>query len=70
MYGERCTIYTDHKSLKYLMTQRELNLRQCRWLELLKDYDLSIEYHSGKDNVVADALRRKIAIELRAMFAR
>ncbi|KAK8690916.1 hypothetical protein V6N13_074441 [Hibiscus sabdariffa] len=68
--GERCTVYTDHKSLKYLMTQKELNLRQRRWLELLKDYDLSIEYHPGKTNVVVDALSRKVAVELRAMFAR
>ncbi|KAL4378848.1 hypothetical protein GQ457_02G028530 [Hibiscus cannabinus] len=45
LYGEKCIVYTDHKSLKYLMTQKELNLRQRRWLELLKDYDLSIEYH-------------------------
>ncbi|KAL4340132.1 hypothetical protein GQ457_08G027320 [Hibiscus cannabinus] len=70
LYGERCTVYTDHKSLKYLRTQKELNLRQCRWLELLKDYDLSIEYHPGKANVVVDALSRKVAVELRAMFAR
>ncbi|KAK8700519.1 hypothetical protein V6N13_018914 [Hibiscus sabdariffa] len=70
LYGERCTVYTDHKSLKYLMTQKELNLRQRRWLELLKDYDLSIEYHPGKANVVADALSRKVAVELRAMFVR
>ncbi|KAL4332069.1 hypothetical protein GQ457_07G011170 [Hibiscus cannabinus] len=67
LYGERCMVYTDHKSLKYLMTQKELNLRQRRWLELLKDYDLSIEYHPGKANVVADALSRKAAVELRAM---
>ncbi|GMJ07598.1 hypothetical protein HRI_004429000 [Hibiscus trionum] len=70
LYGEKCTVYTDHKSLKYLMSQRELNLRQRRWLELLKDYDLTIEYHPGKANVVADALSRKVAVELRAMFAR
>ncbi|KAK8980910.1 hypothetical protein V6N11_048039 [Hibiscus sabdariffa] len=69
LYGEKFIVYTDHKSLKYLMTQKELNLRQRRWLELLKDYDLSIEYHPGKANVVADALSRKVAVELRAMFA-
>ncbi|KAL4339993.1 hypothetical protein GQ457_08G031450 [Hibiscus cannabinus] len=69
LYCEKCIVYTDHKSLKYLMTQKELNLRQRRWLELLKDYDLSIEYHPGKANVVADALSKKVAVELRAMFA-
>ncbi|GMI66048.1 hypothetical protein HRI_000274100 [Hibiscus trionum] len=69
LYGEKCTVYTDHKSLRYLMSQKELNLRQRRWLELLKDYDLTIEYHLGKANVVADALSRKVAVELRAMFA-
>ncbi|GMI79914.1 hypothetical protein HRI_001660700 [Hibiscus trionum] len=70
LYREKCTVYTDHKSLKYLRSQKELNLRQCRWVELLKKYDLSIEYHPGKANVVADALSRKVAVELRAMFAR
>ena len=59
LYGERCEIYTDHKSLKYIYTQKELNLRQRRWLELIKDYDYSINYHAGKANVVADALSRK-----------
>ncbi|KAK9143502.1 hypothetical protein Syun_012902 [Stephania yunnanensis] len=58
LYGERFTLYTDHKSLKYLFTQKELNMRQCRWLEFLKDYDFSLEYHPGKANVVADALSR------------
>ncbi|KAE8736307.1 putative ATP binding protein [Hibiscus syriacus] len=69
LYGEKCYIYTDHKSLKYLLTQKELNLRQRRWLELLKDYDFEIEYHPGKANVVADALSRKAILDLRALFA-
>nr|GFC22093.1 reverse transcriptase [Tanacetum cinerariifolium] len=54
-----CDVFTDHKSLKYIFTQRELNMRQRRCLELLKDYDTNIQYHSGKANVVADALSRK-----------
>jgi hypothetical protein len=52
-------IYTDHKSLKYIFTQSELNMRQRRWLELIKDYELEIHYHPGKANVVADALSHK-----------
>ena len=59
LYGEKCRIFTNHKSLKYLLTQKELNLRQCWWLELFKDYDCVIDYHAGKANVVADALRRR-----------
>ena len=59
LYGEKCQIFTDHKSLKYILSQKELNLRQRRWVDLLKDYDFTIEYHSGKANVVADALSRK-----------
>ena len=62
LYGESCEIYTDHKSLKYIFTQKELNLRQKIWLELLKDYDVNILYHPGKENVVADALSRKVVV--------
>nr|GEX44755.1 retrotransposon protein, putative, Ty3-gypsy subclass [Tanacetum cinerariifolium] len=59
LYGETCDIFTDHKSLKYIFTHKELNMRQRRWLELLKDHDTNIQYHPGKANVVADVLSRK-----------
>jgi ribonuclease HI len=60
LIGNKCEIYTDHKSLRYIFTQPDLKLRQRRWLELIKDYDLEIHYHLGKANVVADALSRKV----------
>jgi hypothetical protein len=59
LMGAHCNIYTDHKILKYIFTQDDLNMRQRRWLELIKDYDLEVHYHPGKANVVADALNRK-----------
>ena len=64
LYEEKCRIYTDHKSLKYLLTQKELNFRQRRWLELFKDYDCIIDYHPGKANVAADALSRKTMVAM------
>jgi hypothetical protein len=57
--GKRCELYTDHKSLKSIFKQSNLNLRQRRWLELIKDYDLGINYHPGKANVVDDALSQR-----------
>jgi transposase InsO family protein len=57
--GIKCQVYTDHKSLNYIFTQKDLNLRQRRWLELIKDYDLEIHYHPGKANLVVDALSKK-----------
>jgi hypothetical protein len=59
LMGKRCELYRDHKSLKYIFTQSNLNFRQRRWLELIKDYDLGINYLPGKANVVADALSHK-----------
>jgi hypothetical protein len=56
LMGKRCELYMDHMSLTYISTQLNLNLRQRRWLELIEDYDLGINYHPGKENVVADAL--------------
>ncbi|GJZ38152.1 putative reverse transcriptase domain-containing protein [Tanacetum coccineum] len=63
LYGTKCTAFTDHKSLQHILDQKELNIRQRRWLELLSDYDCEICYHPGKANVVADALSRKERIK-------
>nr|GEX37585.1 putative reverse transcriptase domain-containing protein [Tanacetum cinerariifolium] len=60
LYRTKCTVFTDHKSLQHILDQKELNMRQHRWLELLSDYDCDIRYHPGKANVVADALSCKI----------
>jgi hypothetical protein len=60
LMGTHCNIFTDHKSLKYIFSQADLNMRQRRWLELIKDYDLEVHYHPGKANVVVDALSRKL----------
>ncbi|CAA0832636.1 Unknown protein, partial [Striga hermonthica] len=69
LYGSKCEIFTDHKSLKYIFTQKELNMRQRRWLELVKDYDCTISYHPGKANVVADALSRRNHVALNFMIS-
>jgi hypothetical protein len=62
LMGKRCELCTDHKSLKYIVTQSNLSLRQRRWLELIKDYDLGINYHPGKANVVADTLSHRCQV--------
>ncbi|GKC57032.1 putative reverse transcriptase domain-containing protein, partial [Tanacetum coccineum] len=59
LYGTKCVVFTDHKSLQHILDQKEFNMRQRRWLELLSDYDYEIRYHPRKANVVADALSRK-----------
>ncbi|GJT69749.1 putative reverse transcriptase domain-containing protein [Tanacetum coccineum] len=63
LYGTKCVVFTDHKSLQHILDQKELNMRQCRWLELLSYYDCEVRYHPGKANVVADALSQKERIK-------
>ena len=62
LYGEQFEMFTDHKSLKYIFTQKDLNMRQRRWMEYMNDYDFSIHYHPGKANVVAAALSRRVHV--------
>ena len=59
LYGELFEVHSNHKSLKYIFMQRDLNMRQRRWMEFLEDYDFTLHYHPSKENVVADALSRK-----------
>ena len=59
LYSEQFEVFLEHKSLKYIFTQRDLNIRQRRWMEYLEDYEFTLHYHPGKANVVADALSRK-----------
>jgi hypothetical protein len=66
LYGQKCVIYTDHKSFKYIFTQSELNMRQRRWLKLIKDYELEIHYHLGKANIAVDALSQKSQVNMMA----
>ncbi|GJX24864.1 putative reverse transcriptase domain-containing protein [Tanacetum coccineum] len=63
LYGNKCTVFTDHKSLQHILDQKELNMRKRRWLELLADYDCEIHYHPGKANFIADALSQKERIK-------
>jgi hypothetical protein len=67
LYGVQFELFTDHKSLRYLFSQKELNQRQSRWLEFIKDYEFALQYHPGKVNVVADALSRKHRRRLAAL---
>ena len=59
LYGEQFEVFSDHKSLRYIFTQQDLNMRQRRWMEYMEDYDFTLHYHTGKANVVADVLGRK-----------
>ena len=59
LYGKQFEVFSDHKSLKYIFTHRDLNMRQRRWMEYMEDYDFTLQYHPSKSNVVADALSRK-----------
>ena len=70
LYGEEFEVYSDHKSLKYIFTQRDLNIRQRRWMEFLKNYDFTLHYHPGKANVVADALSKKSREALASIASR
>ena len=67
LYGATFKLYTDHKSLKYIFTQKELNMRHRSWLELINDYDLDIQHHEGKANVVTDAWSRKSSHSVNSM---
>nr|GEW24389.1 retrotransposon protein, putative, Ty3-gypsy subclass [Tanacetum cinerariifolium] len=69
LYGTKSVIYTDHKSLQYIFDQKELNMHQRRWIELLSDYECEIKYHPGKANVVADALSKKERLKPRRVRA-
>ena len=64
LYGEQFEVFSNHKSLKYIFTRRDINMRQHGWMEYLEDYDFTLHYHPGKENVVANALRRKSRGEL------
>ena len=59
LYGEQFDVFLNHKSLKYIFTQQDLNMRQRMWMEYLEDYDFTLHYHPGKENVVVDALSWK-----------
>ncbi|GKB31162.1 putative reverse transcriptase domain-containing protein [Tanacetum coccineum] len=69
LYGTKSVIHTDHKSLQYIFDQKELNMLQRQWIELLSDYEYEIKYHLGKANVVADALSRKERLKQRRVRA-